>query len=399
MTQQPRNEARKSSARSAAIVLGLAAAMLAGAALPADAAAVKAISLGIFTRPVYVAFEPSHPHLLFVVEQTGAIQVLSDEHRLAHPFLDISDLVLATPDVGAGGEQGLLSVAFPLDYAMSGHFYVDFTNMRGDIEVDEFRRYAAAPTQAVRASRRILLTIPHRGAQNHNGGQLQFGPDGYLYISTGDGGALSPPGEPARDINSLLGKILRIDPHRTVSRPYGIPASNPFVGRLGRDEIYAFGLRNPWRFSFDGVRLAIGDVGETRIEEVDFLTPLRAAGANLGWPQYEGRLVFDAARPGPGRPVFPMFVYGHSGGRCAIVGGYVVHDPSLPTLVNRYLYGDLCTGELRDFYPAIDRAPQLLGDRPVGVVLPGLTSFGRGFAGRIYTAQIGGTVSRLAPGP
>ena len=401
MSHQPRTQARKSVARPAGVLLALAAAILglSLAATPAGAASVTAVPIGMFARPVYVAFEPGHSRLLFVVEQAGTIQVLRDELKLARPFLDISDLVLATPDVGAGGEQGLLSVAFPLDYAMSGRFYVDFTNMRGNIEIDEFRRSAGDPTLAVRGSRRVVLVIPHLGAQNHNGGQLQFGPDGYLYISTGDGGAVPPPGEPARDIYSLLGKILRIDPRQVAWHPYTIPMSNPFVGKPGRNEIYAYGLRNPWRFSFDGVRLAIGDVGETRIEEVDFLTPLRAAGANLGWPQYEGRLVFSWTRPGPGRPVFPMFTYDHGGGRCAIVGGYVVHDPSLPTLVNRYLYGDLCTGELRDFYPAIDRAQGLLGDRPVGLMLPGLSSFGRGYNGQIYAAQIGGTVSRLAPGP
>lgn len=189
--------------------------LLALSSAPAPAAAAPAasvVSLGDFTDPVYVAVAPGEPNLLFVVERPGRIQVLRNENRLPLPFLDIRNLVLGRPDAEAGSEQGLLSVAFAPNYAQSRRFYVAFTNNDGDIEIDEFRRL---PDNAVRAgpgTRRVLLVIPHRGAKNHNGGQLQFGPDGLLYISTGDGGNLSPPGDPARNLNSLLGKILRISP-------------------------------------------------------------------------------------------------------------------------------------------------------------------------------------------
>jgi glucose/arabinose dehydrogenase len=235
------------------------------------------------------------------------------------------------------------------------------------------------------------------GAKNHNGGQLQFGPDGFLYISTGDGGGLTPPGEPARDLNNLLGKILRIDPLPDGAQPYGIPNDNPFVGQPGRrGEIFAYGLRHPWRFSFDRSRIAIADVGRTRREEVNFLNVTDAAGVNFGWPQYEGELVFDNDRPGPDPATFPILTYGHGGGRCAIIGGYVVRDPNLPTLARRYLYGDLCTGEVRSFLPNV-ASQRARDDKPTGIILPQLSSFGRGFGGQIYFAQISGQVSRLEP--
>ena len=313
------------------------------------------------------------------------------------PFLDIRDLVLAPPDAGAGGEQGLFSVAFAPDYGKSRRFYVAYTNQNWAIEINEFRRSANSKVSADPASRRVLLVIPHGGAQNHNGGQLQFGPDNLLYISTGDGGNVSPLGEAARKLNSLLGKILRISPLPTGSRPYGIPKDNPFVGKKGRNEIFAYGLRNPWRFSFDDRLMAIADVGRAQREEVNILRKKAVAGTNFGWPQYEGDIVFDSNRPGPHPPKFPIFTYDHSGGRCAIIGGHVVRGPDLPLLEGRYLYGDLCTGEVRSF--AFDVAAQTVRrDRFTGLKLPGLSSFGVGVNGKLYAAQIGGTVSRLEPG-
>jgi glucose/arabinose dehydrogenase len=274
---------------------------------------------------------------------------------------------------------------------------VAFTNINGAIEIDEFRR-SQNPERANPNSRRVLLTIPHAGAQNHNGGQLHFGPDGFLYISTGDGGNVFPLGEPARKLNSLLGKILRINPLPSNSRPYRIPNSNPFADQPGRDEIFAYGLRNPWRFSFDGTRIAIADVGQNSREEVNFLPIADAKGANFGWPQFEGDVVFDNSRRGPDPATPPMFVYDHSGGRCAIIGGHVVHNATLPALDRRYIYGDACTGEMRSFFPRVG-TQEAVGDRAAGITLPGLSSFGQGFHGRIYTAQINGRVNRLAPPP
>ena len=377
------------------------AALLLLAASPVDVlAAVQALPIGMFSKPVYVTTAPGAPGLLFVVEQPGQIQVLSNGARTAAPFLDIRDIVLGSPDPAAGGEQGLLSVAFPPDYATSRRFYVDFNNANGDVEIDQFRA-PGNPLVADKTTRRVVLVIPHPGAQNHNGGQLQFGPDGFLYISVGDGGALTPPGEPARDLNDLRGKILRINPVAAGAQHYTIPPTNPFVGKPGRDEIFAYGFRNPWRFSFDGMRLAIGDVGQSSREEVDLLPTTSASGANFGWPQYEGDVIFDNARPGPAPPTFPVFVYDHSASRCAIIGGYVMHDPNLPAFAGRYIYGDACTGEIRSFMPNLGHVPPVLNDQPTGLVLPGLTSFGLGPDRQIYAAQSGGAVSRIsiASGP
>jgi glucose/arabinose dehydrogenase len=359
-------------------------------------AAARLAFLGTFENPTFVTVAPGEPGLLFVVERPGAVRLLRNEVRLTPPFLDIRDIVFGPPDADAGSEQGLFSIAFAPDYATSRRFYVAFTNNNGDIEIDEFRR-SPNPERANPNTRRVLLTIPHPDAKNHNGGQLHFGPDGFLYISTGDG-AISPTGENARKLNNLLGKILRINPLPVGTRPYGIPASNPFVDQPGLDEIFAYGLRNPWRLSFDGTRIAIADVGQNSREEVNFLPLADARGVNFGWPQFEGDLVFDNTRPGPDPATFPMFVYDHNAGRCAIIGGYVVHNPNLPALDRRYIYGDACTGEIRSFFPRVG-TQEAFGDRTAGISLPGLSSFGQGFHGRIYTAQINGRVNRLAPPP
>jgi glucose/arabinose dehydrogenase len=244
-------------------------------------------------------------------------------------------------------------------------FYVAFTNNAGAIEIDEFRRMATNPRRADPNSRRVVLTIPHPGALNHNGGQLQFGPDKHLYVSTGDGGHTSTPGAPAPDLDNLLGKILRFNPRRFGGAAYRIPSDNPFVGRAGRDEIYAYGLRNAWRFSFDQWRLAISDVGEQRQEEVNILARSQVSGVNFGWPEYEGNLPYDASLPGEDEPTFPIFVYSHDTGGCAVVGGYIIRDPALSELAGRYLYGDSCTGELCTFVPYI-LAQEAQRDRTTG---------------------------------
>lgn len=373
-----------------------AAAALALGSTPAGAAPVaKAVLIGTFDSPVYVAVAPGQPRLLFVVEQTGQIQVLRDEIKLTPAFLDIRSVVLGPPDAGASGEQGLLSMAFAPDYATSRRFYVAFTNLNGDVEIDEYKRSTGDAARADPTTRRKLLAIPHPASQYHNGGQLQFGPDGLLYISVGDS-ATSPPGEFARNLHSLLGKLLRINPLPTAGKQYRIPADNPFVGTPNRKEIYAYGFRNPWRFTFDGDRIAIADVGQTSREEVNFLHVADASGVNFGWPQYEGDIVFDNTRPGAGPPKFPILAYPHTGGRCAIIGGYVSHDPTLPALKGRYLYGDLCTGQIRSFIPVV-ATQKANDDKPIGVTVPGLSGFGKGYGGKLYIAQNSGEVSRLAP--
>ena len=368
--------------------------LFAAAQAHADPAA-RVVSLGNFDSPTHVSVAPGETDLLFIVERPGVIRLLRNEQPVAQPFLDIRNLVFGPPD-GGGNEQGLFSIAFPANYQQTRRFYVAFTRGNGAIEISEFRRNAANRMRADASTRRLLLTIPHSGASNHNGGQLHFGPDGFLYISIGDGGNLTPPGEPARNLNSLLGKILRINPLPQGTRPYGIPASNPFVGEAGRDEVFAYGLRNPWRFSFDGNRIAIADVGQDSQEEVNFLQVTAASGVNFGWPQFEGNVVFDNSRPGPHPAKRPMFVYAHKGNNCAIIGGHVVHSAALPALNGRYIYGDACTGRVFSFVPNV-ATQKAVGHRSAQITLPGLSSFGQGFNGRVYTTQIDGRVSRLAP--
>jgi len=362
---------------------------------PASAQSLKATLIGTYSNPVYLAGAPSNSRLLFVVERAGVIRVAVDEVKAEQPFLDIRDLVRGQPDAGAGGEEGLLSVAFPPNYGTTRRFYVAYTNNYGNVQIDEFRRSISSSLTANPATRRLVLAVAHPVAANHNGGQLQFGPDGFLYISIGDG-ARMPRGDMARNINSRLGKILRINPLPSGASRFTIPPQNPFVGVAGLDDIFAYGLRNPWRFSFDGNRLVIADVGQAQREEVNFLTVSAATGVNFGWPQYEGNLVYDNTRPGSHPPKLPIRAYTHDGGRCAIIGGYVIRDARIPALRGRYLYGDSCTGQLRTFLPDV-AAQRAIGDIPTGLVLSGVTSFGLGSNARLYATQLNGRVSRLDP--
>ena len=360
--------------------------VLAGLALlcaPSATAAVGAKQIGKFSRPVYVHGPPGADGALFVVERAGRIKVLDDGEDAKRPFLSI------TPRVSCcAGERGLFSVAFAPDYATSRRFYVYFTDRQGDLRVEEYRRRGDDPLRARKKSRRKVIEIRHRRYSNHNGGQLQFGPDGHLYMGTGDGGGSGDPSDNAQSRNSLLGKLLRIDPTpRKRRRGHGVPRSNPYVKGRGKNEIYARGLRNPWRFSFDRNRIVIADVGQDRREEIDYETIDGARGANFGWNAYEGSVRFrspGASRP-PKRHARPIAEYGHGGGRCSITGGYVVRDPELPALRGRYVYGDLCTGEIRSLVPELDGARD---DRRLAVPAePGLTTFGEDVSGRVYYAS------------
>jgi glucose/arabinose dehydrogenase len=369
-----------------------------GAAQGSPRPAAKGVALkriGHFDRPVYVAGAPGFPRLLFVVEQRGRVDVLRGGRRLGYPFLEISGLV------SFGEERGLLSIAFPPDYKRSRRFYVYYTDNRGNIRVDEFRRRSA--TRAARGSRRTVIEIPHPVNANHNGGQLQF-LGNLLYFGTGDGGSAGDPPNNAQNRQVLLGKLLRIDPRPSHGRPYSIPPGNPFAGgKSGRPEIYSYGLRNPFRFSFDRVtakqpRIAIADVGQDRFEEVDYTTVAAAAGANFGWDAFEGFAPYRGANsgtPDPGGTTKPIFAYPHSrGGSCSIIGGYVVGDRSLPSLYKRYLYADLCEGELRSFVPHLRRAS---GDRKLGLSVSTPSSFGEDDQGRVYVCSLEGPVYRLVP--
>ena len=360
---------------------------------PARTAAARGVRLkqvGRFDQPVAFAAPRQDRRRQFVVEQGGTIRIIRDGKVLSAPFLDIRDRVVA------GGEQGLLGLAFAPDYATSKRFYVYYTARgSGANTLAEFR--AASADRADPGSARILFAQPD-SESNHNGGQLQFGPDGLLYVGLGDGGGGNDQhGARGNGQNkgTLLGKILRIDPRASGGRPYTIPSDNPFVGESGaRGEIYAYGLRNPWRFSFDRANgaLVIADVGQNAVEEIDYAPKGRAKGANYGWRAIEGdRRNFDEPAPGA---VAPVLTKDHDDGWCSITGGYVVRDPALKALAGRYVYGDYCLGQLRSVRLSDGQAR---GDRAIAGVprVEGLSSFGEDARGRVYVLSLNGPVYRF----
>jgi hypothetical protein len=346
--------------------------------------AVGLKSIGRFSEPVYVTSPPGDTRRVFVVERGGRIRVLVDGKRRSRPFLDIES------KVSSGGERGLLSLAFAPDYATSGRFYVDYTDTNGDTRIVEYRR--AAPERADPASARQLI-FQRQPEPNHNGGLLLFGPDRKLYVGFGDGGGggdrHGAHGN-AQNLGTLLGKILRIDPLPARGRPYGIPASNPFVGRSGaRGEIWAYGLRNPWRFTFaPGGAMVIGDVGQDAVEEIDVV---RRAGANLGWRVFEGRSRYTPGERAPGA-IAPALQRFHKYGNCSITGGVVVRDRSVRALYGRYLFGDFCKGVVQS---GRVRDGGLHGVRNTGIKVDSLSSFGEDARGRVYVTSLSGGVYRL----
>jgi glucose/arabinose dehydrogenase len=349
---------------------------------------VRLLRLGRFDEPTYLA-APRGDRRRFVVQRGGSIVIVRGRRRLSTPFLDISDRVTTE------GESGLLSMAFAPDYERSGRFYVYYTDTEGFIQIDEFNR-SGDPNRADPASRRSVIRVPHFQA-NHKGGQLQFGPDGLLYAGFGDGGGGGDPNENAQNLGRILGKLIRIDP-----RPeggYDIPASNPFRGRSGaRGEIYAYGLRNPYRFSFDRRRgsLVIGDVGQDEVEEVDFVPSPGGGrgprgGYNFGWDVFEGRDRFEGGSA-PGQ-VPPVITHRRSGGYCSIIGGYVIRDRSLrgTPFEGRYVYGDLCNPTIRLAFLKRPRAPT----KATALRVSSLVSFGEDGQGRVYAVSLDGPVYRI----
>jgi glucose/arabinose dehydrogenase len=349
---------------------------------------VRLLRLGNFESPTYITAPPGDRVRRFVVQREGSIVVVRRGGRRS-TFLDISDRV------STGGESGLLSMAFAPDYRGSGRFYVYYTANDGFIQIDQFRR-SGDPNRADPGSRRSVMRVPHFRF-NHKGGQLQFGPDGFLYAGFGDGGSGGDPDENAQNLGRILGKLIRIDP-----RPdggYDIPASNPFRGRGGaRGEIYAYGLRNPYRFSFDRRRghLTIGDVGQSEVEEIDFV-PGRsggrqpAGGYNFGWDVFEGRSTYEGGSA-PGH-VPPVIAHNQDGGYCSIIGGYVIRDRSLrgTRFFGRYVYGDLCNPGLRLAFLKRPTAPT----RSSGLRVSNLVSFGEDGRGRVYAVSLSGPVYRI----
>ncbi len=362
-------------------------------AAPSAQAEVRTEKIGDFTQPVYVTGAPGDSNRLYVVEQRGTIQVV--ENGLAKPFLDLSDQVHGPGDPDAGSEEGMTSMAFPPDFQTTRRFYVYYTDFGGAFNrVDEFR----APTgdSANRATRRTVIAIPHFAGSHHNGGQIQFGGD-LLYLAPGDGGT---GGAPARDLGSLSGKLLRIDPRGAGPGEYTVPVGNPYVGQPGRrPEIWASGLRNPFRFSFDRLTgdLTIGDVGEKTTEEINYLPAAngRGRGADFGWNACEGW-----SKRGTDEPcdltgsVLPVLERTRADGYKSIINGYVVRDPSLPSLYGRLVYGDFYVDRLRSTQLATTGATD---DREVGPLaeVPRLTSFGEDAGGCVYATSFNGPVYRL----
>ena len=340
---------------------------------------------------------------LFITLQRGRILVWDGAMILPTPFLDISNLIVCC------GEQGLLSTAFHPNYAENGFFYVDYTDTAGDTVI---ARYSVSSDSNVADpfSGVPLLTIDQPFA-NHNGGQLQFGPDGMLYIGMGDGGSANDPEchaqrmEPQPGRQELLGKLLRIDVNQSIDAPpyYGIPADNPFVASGGPNEAWAKGLRNPWRLSFDRLTgdLFIGDVGQGQIEEIDLQPVASAGGENYGWKMMEGTRCTgnDGNCPG-GTPAcdspeltLPILEYDHGGGRCSVTGGYRYRGLRIPALYGRYVYGDYCSGEIWGAF--------LDGDTWATELLPietgGLQTFGQDIAGELYVGNSDGILYRIDP--
>ena len=339
---------------------------------------------GGFDRPLAVVSPADGTRRLFVAEQGGAILIVSAGTVQAESFLNVRDLV------STGSERGLLGLAFHPDYRCDGRFFIDYTNRDGDTIVAAYRVSASDPNRAEPASGTILLRV-QQPYPNHNGGGLAFGPDGFLYVALGDGGSGGDPQGNGLRLDTLLGKLLRIDvDHPTENRMYGIPADNPFAGHgTDRPEIYSYGLRNPWRFSFDRQdgSLWIGDVGQNRFEEIDGVLAGAGRGANFGWNRMEGSHCYptgsDCDRTGL---IQPVTEYDHSNGDCAVIGGFVYRGSAIPGLAGRYLFADECTGTIRgiDGQPG---APQdsvvLLESRRV------ITSFGEDRSGELYVTDAG----------
>jgi len=332
-----------------------------------------------FESPTAIAFRPGDARP-YVAEQGGTVRVVEDGRPAPTPVLSLA--------VSGGNEQGLLGLAFSADGDL---LYVDYTDPAGDTHVAEYRMRGDV---ADPASRRELLFVDQPFA-NHNGGSLVLGPDGMLYVGLGDGGAGGDPQGNAQDLGVLLGKILRIDPRAAGRAPYSVPADNPFAGRDdARGEIWMYGLRNPWRFSFDRATgdVWIGDVGQGRAEEVDFAAA-GEAGVNWGWDKREGTGPYDGGtRPDGARD--PLIEITHDDGSCSVIGGYVYRGAAIPALAGAYLYGDFCD----DAITAVTQRDGATVDRRAVASVGELTSFGEDADGELYAVSRRGTVSRLTTG-
>lgn len=333
------------------------------------------------TQPVQVTHAGDGSGTLYVVEQGGRIRTVKDGSVGVVPFLDISARVVG------GGERGLLGVAFPPGYATKGHFYVNYTRVEDGATVVARYRVTPDPDVADPSSEEILLLIDQPFG-NHNGGQVAFGPDGFLYIGMGDGGSGGDPQGNAQNPDTLLGKMLRIDVENGTV-PYAVPPGNPFVGRTGfRGEIWALGLRNPWRFSFDRGTgdLYIGDVGQGSFEEVDFRPASSTGGENYGWNVMEGNSCYGGAQCNPLDFVAPVAVYDHSLGNCSITGGTVYRGNTYPGMQGIYFYADFCSGRVW----GLSRDGSAWETSLLLTVPFSVSSFGEDEAGNLFTTDYSG---------
>ncbi|PYQ53994.1 MAG: glucose dehydrogenase [Acidobacteria bacterium] len=328
--------------------------------------ALKQIATGL-NRPVGIV--NGGDSRLFIVLQLGQIVIYDGTRVLATPFLDIRQLV--TPGISGESERGLLGLAF--DPRRNGFFFVHYTNTNGDITIARYQ-VSSDPDRADPNSAAVVLTIPHPNFSNHNGGQLRFGPDGFLYDGVGDGGSAGDPNNNAQNTSRLLGKILRID---VSTLPYRVPSSNPFG-----NEIWAYGLRNPWRFSFDRITgdLLIGDVGQNSFEEVDF------------WRVMEGLHCYNATTCNQTGLTRPILEYNHSGGACSITGGYRYRGARYPRMSGIYFYADYCSGAI---FGATEQSNGTWTSQTLLSTRLAISSFGEDQNGELYVADLNGTVSQL----
>jgi glucose/arabinose dehydrogenase len=362
----------------------LVALLLLGAVAGGEAAGVVRIALepvvtSGLSDPVFVTHAGDGSGRLFVVEQSGRLRIVAGGTLAPAPFLDISTRVLS------GGERGLLGLAFHPGYERNRRYFVNYTRRPdGATVIAEYHASAADPNVSARVER-VLLVID-QPYSNHNGGMIAFGSDGFLYIGMGDGGSGGDPENRAQDRQELLGKMLRIDVNH--GAPYTIPPDNPFVGGGGRPEIWALGLRNPWRFSFDRRthELWAGDVGQNAWEEIDIIR----RGGNYGWRLMEGAHCYNPALCDRKGLELPVAEYAHGGGRCSVTGGYVYRGAAIPRLNGMYVYGDYCSGEIFGLRGATRR---VLLDTSLSIA-----SFGEDEAGEVYVVDLGGGVWRLIVG-
>ncbi|UCG25111.1 MAG: PQQ-dependent sugar dehydrogenase [Chloroflexota bacterium] len=354
---------------------------------PANAISLNLVAGGL-TRPVYLthAFDDR----LFVVEQAGVIRLITDGQLQPEPFLDISERVRST-----ALEQGLLSVAFHPDFVTNRRFFVNYTDLNGDTVIAEFEASVEDPNQADPSNERILLYEGQPFA-NHNGGQLNFGPDGYLYVGMGDGGGAGDSLNNGQNPETLLGAMLRLDV--SVGESYAIPPDNPFIGQAGaREEIWAIGLRNPWRFSFDRLQgdLYIADVGQNMWEEINFQPTGDPGGANYGWRVLEASHCFESDSCDPAGFVAPVAEYDHQGGNCSISGGYVYRGQQFPELAGNYFLGDYCSGAIWGLYHLADGSWQIT---PLLQTDLFISSFGEDSRGELYVLDHAkGDVYQISP--